>query len=831
MAIILSGTGLHPRGAGDSLSYDEDEKVGLITLLQHENGSFAPGDSSGFGLAANMAIDPASVLPPSAGLSAVTPVISQYFLAIDGLTGGSTDAAHVGWFEINGFSFDLSNAPASFTPLDVFLSLTPYVVGALSDIALGTQIPSVRLEGVTSSGEAVYDLTLADVPLTFLWDYGSAGELRFDGYQQVGLITKIQNDDGSFSTDQSYGYDLSTSTEIDPASLPDPSPGPWVGTGPEVAQYFLLIDGLNGGSTDENHVGWFEVELYSPFSFQVSNTPGGAAVFSPLDVNLNLNPDVAEALRDIALGRQIPSVRLEGVTSSITGAAAVYDLTLADVTLTGLVDHLGVHDLLRFDYQQLGLTTKVQNGDGSFSPGDSFGFDLAANTEIDPASLPSPSPEPPAGVTPDVTQYFLQIDGITGGSTDIDHVGWFDVNYGFNFTVTAPASGGLAVFEPLYVSLTLDPGLVGPLGDIPWIKLEGVTSGISGGLAVYDLTLSHGSLTAGADSLTFDGYDQLGLITMIQNGDGSFSPGESFGFDLPTNTEIDPNSVACFCRGTQILTDRGEVPVEDLAIGDRVMTLSGEAQPIRWTGHRAYDGRFIAGNRAVLPIRIAAGALADGVPARDLCVSPGHALCINGVLLAAELVLNGTTIAQMESVETVEYFHVEFDRHEVIVADGTPCESYVDCDNRRVFANGAEYARLYPDDERPRWAYCAKRLDWDSPELLPIRSRLLERAAERGSHALATDPDVHLIVDGAIVRPNSFAGGAHRFAVPGGANAVWIASRCAVPAEIVAESRDTRRLGVPVERITLYDGDLSIEAGHGHAGLGDGFHDDEASHR
>jgi Hint domain len=298
---------------------------------------------------------------------------------------------------------------------------------------------------------------------------------------------------------------------------------------------------------------------------------------------------------------------------------------------------------------------------------------------------------------------------------------------------------------------------------------------------------------------------------------------------MPTTTP-QVTVAPCYCAGTLILTDRGEVAVEDLAIGDKVVTVSGAAQAIRWIGRRAYDGRFIAGNRQVLPIRIAPGAIADGVPARDLWVSPGHAMYIDGLLVQAEYLVNGMTIAQAETVEAVKYFHIELDEHDVVFAEGAPAETFVDCDNRLMFGNGAQYSTLYPNDERPSWAYCAPRLEWGADELTAIRAALLQRAEQRG-HVLEPDPDLHLEADGEILRSRSETGAICRFVISSDTKAVWLVSRRAVPAETVADSRDIRPLGVPVERVVLSDANLSIEAWHGHAALCDGFYDDEPTHR
>ena len=103
----------------------------------------------------------------------------------------------------------------------------------------------------------------------------------------------------------------------------------------------------------------------------------------------------------------------------------------------------------------------------------------------------------------------------------------------------------------------------------------------------------------------------------------------------------------CFAGGTLIRTADGDAPVEALTIGDLVMTVSGEARPIRWIGHRALDCRHHPRPHESYPIRIAAHAFGGSRPSRDLFVSPGHAICVD-VLIPASGLVNGSTVQQVE---------------------------------------------------------------------------------------------------------------------------------------------------------------------------------------
>ncbi len=162
-----------------------------------------------------------------------------------------------------------------------------------------------------------------------------------------------------------------------------------------------------------------------------------------------------------------------------------------------------------------------------------------------------------------------------------------------------------------------------------------------------------------------------------------------------TGSDLFLSSAACYCRGTLILTDRGEVAVEELAIGDQVVTEAGWLRPIKWIGRRSYVGWLAAGNPKVLTICFKPGSLADRVPRRELWVSPEHAMYLDGVLVPAELLVNGSSIVKAAAVDEVDYFHLELDSHDLILAEGAWAESFVDDDSRGMFHNAAEYGALY----------------------------------------------------------------------------------------------------------------------------------------
>jgi hypothetical protein len=152
----------------------------------------------------------------------------------------------------------------------------------------------------------------------------------------------------------------------------------------------------------------------------------------------------------------------------------------------------------------------------------------------------------------------------------------------------------------------------------------------------------------------------------------------------------------CFAAGTRIRTTRGEVAVEHLREGMLVLTVSGSPQPVRWIGHRHVDFRWHPNRQRVLPVRVAAHAFGPERPTRDLLLSPDHAVFVEDVLIPIRHLINNSTVTQIDC-DAIMYYHVELPRHDVLLAEGMPAESYLDTGVRNAFANGDASMQLHPD--------------------------------------------------------------------------------------------------------------------------------------
>jgi hypothetical protein len=262
----------------------------------------------------------------------------------------------------------------------------------------------------------------------------------------------------------------------------------------------------------------------------------------------------------------------------------------------------------------------------------------------------------------DVSGLELEIYGKSGSTATLDQT--LAVSSGEFFT------DGTHDYYLVYVPLEDGPRAAIALVDNGSL-IESVTWG-----ATSPVTVNGGSLDGTSQPSIGDPLKNSSTDSLVPDGLGGWIPVP------PTPGERN----ICLTGGTIISTGLGDLPIEDLRVGMKVCANDGGYKTIRWIGHRHLDRSALRRQEKLWPVRIVAGALGNGLPKRDLMVSRQHRLLVRSriaermfgvseVLIAAIKLTPMAGIFVDDSLESVDYFHLLFDQHEIIFAEGAPTES------------------------------------------------------------------------------------------------------------------------------------------------------------
>ncbi len=755
--------------------------TGLLGLPQTVTSSWSTANGGNSTLT-NATAPSAPASPPT--VSATDPALTYYvqFRNAAGTllagTGGAT------WFAVTDVSFATDNtAHASFGGLSFTLGADSVLPTLFGIETVGTTLASVELAGYAVNGSSA-TLTTDDL---FKLDLISGFTSQADGSATVSLSSRdvLQTSDvaGTSGSVQQAASGWNYSTEQADNTTTVPGIGtygldanritiPAAASDPATLTYFVRFTpfGTTTPLTTAAGASWFSI---SDLSLDSSN-PGaatGAAGKTNFDgVSFTLNDPLLQPSLFIAEASSTAygQVEVAGYNTSGSTPVLVEDHILDQAQITDLQNggqsSLDVSLQYATDVEQ-SYTTSAS---GTVSLAATRGYDVAtqkSTTAVTDPVAATLSGEPANVSAPVSLSYFIGLtpysstdstlftaDGkpIFYSVTDVSYETTQSTDIG---SQSSGAGSGKITFDPLSFTLVANSPLLPTL-----LALEGSgTAFKTAELAGYD---ADGSTTLRVS----DAHFELAAInSIVENADGTETVKLEYGalqetaagltassttttntdtWDDVTNSSDDSTYTvasgtaltaepadgnACYCGGTLILTVCGEVAVEDLAIGDTAVTWDGKRRPVKWIGRRSYAGRFLAANPNVQPIRFRAGSLGGSVPRRDLLVSPQHAMFLDGVLIPARCLVNGSTIVR-DRVERVDYFHVELDSHDVLLAEGAPSESFLDDDSRGMFHNAAEYAALYPDAPAPS-GFCAPRVE-SGRQLEAIRQRLVAIADE-----------------------------------------------------------------------------------------------------
>ncbi len=192
--------------------------------------------------------------------------------------------------------------------------------------------------------------------------------------------------------------------------------------------------------------------------------------------------------------------------------------------------------------------------------------------------------------------------------------------------------------------------------------------------------------TAATVTATTGPANGLTSIEIGSAGTGTSLETTDDGASYYTQATPNPGTIPCLTNGTLVQTEQGDMLVEDLREGLRLKTKDGAFMPVRKVLSKCVTAEEMRANPKLYPIRICAHALGHGLPKRDLLVSRQHRMLVesrivkrmfgqDGVLVPAVKLLALPGVYIDSSLESVAYFHLLMDAHEVIYAEGAPTES------------------------------------------------------------------------------------------------------------------------------------------------------------
>ncbi|WP_272857996.1 Hint domain-containing protein [Paracoccus stylophorae] len=366
---------------------------------------------------------------------------------------------------------------------------------------------------------------------------------------------------------------------------------------------------------------------------------------------------------------------------------------------TSLVNAFGPsQEFARYDVDATTGTT-IENGD-NIAPVDSSGDPLISGTYVGTATVSNAATSVGLPTIADIT---LQVNPLSG------HIMQDDASGDYYFISDDPIDD-----DHLQVTASIE------VAGVP-ISVTAPISSITDELAdaVAEVPLA-GPVVAGVIR------GATGVIQTTANAAIVTIDNDSTGTLVLDDDEVVP----CFLRGTLIETADGPVPVEDLRVGDLVLTKDHGLQPIRWRGCARLDAASLAKKDKLRPIRIRAGALGGGMPARDLLVSPQHRILVRSKIAirmfdAEEVLIAAGQLLEVEGVEVdrnlteVEYHHFLCDRHEVVLANGAAAEAMYTGDQALKAVGHAareEIFTLFPELR-------GGQVRWPSARPIPLRRK------------------------------------------------------------------------------------------------------------